>query len=352
MSSLTTFLMGHLGRWFPHRAETGLRAVGRPDEDSPVLVSCNYTLSVARLLRTLEGLDVWVLVAQSSGINVWCAACGGTFTDHQVISAIKTSGLAQKVRHRRIVLPGLSAPGMDVESIRQKTGFRARFGPAEARDIPAYLEAGMKKRPGMERKDFGIGHRMDMLVGMNVVWWAPVAVLFAIFWREHLLHLSLLFWGTALGVYVLFPWIPGRRGWTKSFVVTLALVAGYVGAGRTLHGDPFFFWPWIIGAALLVAMIGMDLGGTAGPVPSDAEEALHRLGVKSMGSFMKEKDVGRVALDRKACTGCFTCNAICPVGVFGHDPVVRRTRIARRGDCFACGACVKQCPESALSIRA
>ena len=351
MSGPVTLLVAHLGRWFPHRAETGLRAVGRPDADSPVLVSCNYSLSLARLLRVLEGLDVWVLVAQSSGVNVWCAACGGEFTDHQVISAVKTSRLAEKVGHRRLVLPGLSAPGMDLGRIREQTGFRARFGPAEARDVPAYLEAGMRKRRGMERRSFGIGHRLDMLVGMNFVWWAPVAALFAIFWREHLLHLSALFWGTALGVYVLFPWIPGRRGWTKCLVVALALVAGYVGAGRFTHGEPFFFWPWIVGAVLLTAMIGMDLGGTAGPVPSDAEEAMHRMGVRSVGSFMKEKAPGRVTLDREACTGCFTCNSICPVGVFGRDPVVRRTRLARRGDCFACGACVKQCPESALSIR-
>jgi NAD-dependent dihydropyrimidine dehydrogenase PreA subunit len=291
MSALTTFFMGHFLRWFPHRAETGLVAVGHPDGDSPVLVSCNYSLSVARLLRELEGLDVWVLVAQSSGINVWCASCGGEFTDHQVISAVKTSGLAGKVRHRRLVLPALCAPGMDVANIRDKTGFRARFGPAEASDIRAYLDAGMKKLSGMERKD-------------------------------------------------------------KSFIVTLALVAGYVGAGRLVHDDPFFYWPWIVGAALLTSMIGMDLGGTAGPVPSDAEEALHRMGVRSMGSFMKEKAIGKVALDRSACTGCFTCNSICPIGVFGRDPVIRRTRLARRADCFSCGACVRQCPEHALSIRA
>ncbi|MBW2261831.1 MAG: 4Fe-4S dicluster domain-containing protein [Deltaproteobacteria bacterium] len=350
MSALTTFLMGHFMRWFPHRAETGLRAVGHPDENSPVLVSCNYTLSVARLVRELEGLDVWVLVAQSSGINVWCAACGGEFTDHQVISAVKTSRLSEKVRHRRLILPALCAPGMDVKNIRDKTGFRARFGPAEASDIRAYLDAGMKKLEGMQRKDFGIGHRMDMLVSMNFVWWAPVAAAFAIFWPEHLFHFSVLFWGTALGVYVLFPWVPGRRGWTKAFIVTLVLVAGYVGAGRIVHDDPFFYWPWIVGAALLTAMIGMDLGGTAGPVPSDAEEALHRMGVKSMGSFMKEKAIGRVTLDREACTGCFTCNGVCPIGVFGRDPVVRKTRLARRGDCFSCGACVKQCPERALRL--
>ncbi|RME00446.1 MAG: copper oxidase, partial [Deltaproteobacteria bacterium] len=77
MSSVLTWVMGTFFRWFPHRAPTGLRRVGNPDEKSPVLVTGNYTLTVARLLRHLEGLDLWVLVANSGGINVWCAACGG-----------------------------------------------------------------------------------------------------------------------------------------------------------------------------------------------------------------------------------------------------------------------------------
>lgn len=346
-----TWLMGHLLRWFPHRVGTGLVPVGNPDEDSPVLVSCNYSLSVARLLGALRGLDAWVLVAQSGGINVWCAAAGGTFTDHQVVSAIKTSMLAEKVRHRRVILPALAAPGMDLGRIEAQTGFRARFGPVRARDIPAYLEAGMERTEPMRRYGFGLADRMDKLVSMNFVTWAPAALVFAIFWPEHLAHLSALFWGAALLLYVFLPWIPGRTGWRKALVAIALICAGYLAAGHLLAGHALAHWPWMIGAALMTFMIGFDLAGIASMAKSDAEMFLHRIGLRSMGSFMKEKAIGAIALDAQACTGCDTCNGICPLGVFERDEEAGKTSPARASDCFSCGACVKQCPEGALSIR-
>ena len=56
---------------------------------------------------------------------MWCAAAGGLLTHHRVIDAVKTSGLAERVSHRRLILPSLSAPGVEVDAIREATGFRA-----------------------------------------------------------------------------------------------------------------------------------------------------------------------------------------------------------------------------------
>jgi CO dehydrogenase/acetyl-CoA synthase gamma subunit (corrinoid Fe-S protein) len=64
-------------RLVPWPTETGLRSVGEPGAESPVLVTGNYDLTVRRLLRALPGVDAWVVVAPSGGINVWCAASGG-----------------------------------------------------------------------------------------------------------------------------------------------------------------------------------------------------------------------------------------------------------------------------------
>jgi NAD-dependent dihydropyrimidine dehydrogenase PreA subunit len=238
---------------------------------------------------------------------------------------------------------------MDLGRIEEATGFEARFGPVRAGDIPAYLEAGTKKSEAMRRYRFELADRMDKLVAMNFVYWAPAAVVCAIFWPQHLVHLSALFWGVALAIYALLPWIPGGTGWMKALVVTLVVELGYVMAGRYLAGDPLAHWPWMIVAAALVSMIGMDLAGIASNVKSDAELFMHRLGIRSMGSFMKEKAIGTVELDPERCTGCLTCNELCPLAVFEKGR--GKTRVARPGDCFSCGACVKQCPESALSIR-
>ena len=72
-------------RLFPWPTEPGLRRVGAPGAFSPVIVTGNYDLTVRRLMRALQGLDAWVVVAPSSGINVWCAASGGLLTTHQVV---------------------------------------------------------------------------------------------------------------------------------------------------------------------------------------------------------------------------------------------------------------------------
>ena len=57
-----------------YAVEPGLYAVGRPTAASPVLVSANYKMSFDRLRKTLSGLDLWILVIDTKGINVWCAA--------------------------------------------------------------------------------------------------------------------------------------------------------------------------------------------------------------------------------------------------------------------------------------
>ena len=75
-------------RLFPWPTETGLRRIGEPDETSPVLLTGNYDLTVRRLVRALGDCDVWLLVAPSGGINVWCAAAGGHLTTHQVVTAL------------------------------------------------------------------------------------------------------------------------------------------------------------------------------------------------------------------------------------------------------------------------
>lgn len=146
-------------RMLPWPTEPGLRAVGRPGPDSPVIVTGNYDLTVRRLLRALAGCDAWLVVAPSRGVNVWCAAAGGHFTTHQVVSALKTCGVEERVRHRRAVLPQLAATGVQAPDVARRCGWTVRFGPAYADDLPAYLRAGMVKTDAMRRVRFDAAER-------------------------------------------------------------------------------------------------------------------------------------------------------------------------------------------------
>ena len=61
-----------------------------------MILTCNFSLTVKRVLKAVQGMNLWLLVANTDGINVWCASCGGIFTEHRVIEAVKLSGLKDK----------------------------------------------------------------------------------------------------------------------------------------------------------------------------------------------------------------------------------------------------------------
>jgi len=139
----------------------GLYAVGCPDEASPVLVTANYKLTFDVLRQELKGLDTWILVLDTKGINVWCAAGKGTFGTEELIKRVRAAGLASVVTHRTLILPQLGAPGVAAHTVARRTGFSVVYGPVRAEDIPAYLAAGMVATASMRRVRFDF---MDRLV--------------------------------------------------------------------------------------------------------------------------------------------------------------------------------------------
>ena len=71
----------------------GLCRVGNPDDASPALVTANYKMSFDRLRKELSGLDAWIMVLDTKGINVWCAAGKGTFGTEEAVRKIGEVGL-------------------------------------------------------------------------------------------------------------------------------------------------------------------------------------------------------------------------------------------------------------------
>lgn len=293
-----------------------------------------------------------MLVANSEGINVWCAADGGIFTENRVIDAIKVCSLKDKVSHREVILPALAAPGMDLGAVKKETGFRARFGPVYARDIPAYLAAGKKKTEAMRRFDFGFGHRLDMFISMNFPIYLLAAVVLALFFREYLLGYTVLFWGGVAFLYLFMDVLPGKTGWGQAFFSAVLLALVWSTLDWRARGDPLAHWGWLMAGFAIFFAAGFDLAGTVSARKSDAELMMHRLGFKSFGAFFSDKELGEINLDRDKCKGCGSCIDICPVGVFAELDADRKTSFAQQSACFACGACVKQCPEGALALAA
>lgn len=234
-----------------YRVLPGLYAVGTPGAASPVLVTANYKLTFDILRAGLSGLDAWILVLDTHGVNVWCAAGKGTFSTEEVARRVKASGLERVVDHRTLIVPQLGATGVARHLVRQACGFSVVYGPVRAADLPAFLAADMQATPEMRRVRFDLRDRAAVIgVEMSVAWdWRIVMAAVVVAFMAGLAgsHLpSPAGYGLRLGiVYGLFllaivggsvlvplglPFIPGRAFSTKGALVgavlaTLAVVA-------------------------------------------------------------------------------------------------------------------------------
>ncbi len=209
------------------KVKPGLYAVGRPGPDSPVLVTGNFDLTVRRLVRAIDGqVDAWLLVADSAGINVWCAAGGGYLTAERIVAAAKAAGLDGLVSHRALVLPQLCANGVDGRRLREATGWQVHWGPVRASDIPAYLAAGRRKTDAMRWVRFPLRDRLEMVTVTLGFYGLLILLPILVFWRH-------LFWPATISLVslsysyaVVEPWLPGRDGLAKSVPMTLIALTG------------------------------------------------------------------------------------------------------------------------------
>ena len=218
-----------------YTVDPGLYALGRPDEKSPVLVTANYKMSFDRLRKALPGRNAWILVLDTKGINVWCAAGKGTFGTEELTARIGSSGLERVVSNREVILPQLSAPGVAAHEVRKFSGFKAIFGPIRAEDLPAFLDNGMKATAEMRFKTFSTWERF-VLIPVELVEALKAALVIAPillilsgvlgpsgFWpnvlNQGLFAVQSLLTAVVAGAVLtplLLPWLPGRAFSLKS----------------------------------------------------------------------------------------------------------------------------------------
>lgn len=146
-----------------YKVTPGLYKVGTPDNQSDVLVSANYKLSFDVLRKNLTSLNVWILIIDTKGVNVWCAAGKGIFGTDNLVRSINNASLENIVKHRRIILPQLAATGIAAHLVKQQTGFKVIYGPVRAGDIKAFIQAGYKATPEMRKVTFGFYDRAKLI---------------------------------------------------------------------------------------------------------------------------------------------------------------------------------------------
>lgn len=145
-----------------YRIAPGLYALGEPTRSCPVIVTANYKLTFDTLRRELAGRSCWILVVETYGINVWCAAGKRSFSTDEVAARVKAAHLDKVVSHRTLILPQLAMPGVAAYKLRKLCGFKAVVGPVRASDLPAFLDAEMKADAAMRRVSFSLAERLTV----------------------------------------------------------------------------------------------------------------------------------------------------------------------------------------------
>ena len=210
----------------------------------------------------------------------------------------------------------------------------------------------MKKTDGMCLFRFDFKHRLDMFLSMNFPVYLVMAVLLGVFWPRYLAGTTVLFWSASATLYLFVNVIPGKTGWGQAALTGTTFVAGWGALDWMVLGDPFRHWGWLVASFAIFLAGGFDLAGIATPRKSDPEQLLIRTRCTRLGTIFSEKALGTITLQCEQCKGCGICCDICPLGVFGELDHDHKTTFRDRDACFTCGACVKQCPESALTLSA
>lgn len=267
------------------RVTPGLYAVGRPDQKSNVFVSANYKMSFDRLRSQLGAMDAWILVLDTRGINVWCAAGKGTFGTDEIVARIASVRLADVVSHRRLILPQLGAPGVSAHEVKKRSGFRVIYGPIRAEDIADFIEAGMKATPEMRRVRFDFRDRVvlipvELTMSMKYLLMAIIGMILLSGFGSDLYSIDRV---TAVGLvsaailivtYIvggsfppaLLPWLPGRpfsiKGAWVGFV--LATLFGLFAAGHTgLFDDWAGIAAWFCIIPAVISFQAMNFTGSS-----------------------------------------------------------------------------------------
>jgi NAD-dependent dihydropyrimidine dehydrogenase PreA subunit len=353
-------IAGYFFRWTGFPVEPSIIEMGTPNRDSPVLLTCNFNLTVHRVMRELQGVDCYLLIAPSKGINVWCGACGDDFNTDSVVSILKTSKIDELVDHHMLILPQLSATGIDPVAVKHKTGWTAKFGPVYAKDIPAYLAQGMEKTPEQSRVTFPLPARLEMgnlYFSLMALLISAIYSILAVFLSQLdiwlYLHTIVILVAIMYGSLSILPSFRGSSGMRKVglFEVCALLVIALVDWVLLFNS---FYWIWDSGASVLIALImAEDFHGLTPIYKSELGEKTWRKGKDRMKFLFGEyvlNPYGTIQIEREECIGCRICLEVCPRGVYTFNDGDNKADLMLPEACVNCNACVRRCPAECLHI--
>jgi len=124
----------------PMTTKEGIYPINNPDENSPVLVTCNFSLTYFIVSGEIENSRTpsWLCVMDTEGLSVMTAWAAGKFVGDLVGAFMKKCGIIEKIQRKKVIIPGYAAAILgDLEE--ELPGWEVLVGPREAAHLPAYL---------------------------------------------------------------------------------------------------------------------------------------------------------------------------------------------------------------------
>jgi ubiquinone/menaquinone biosynthesis C-methylase UbiE len=241
-SGLKGFLWDFLCWLFilPLAVRSGLYRIGSPTPDSPLLLTGNFYLTFKQVVKALQGRHCWLLVQDTEGWNVWCAADAHIFSAEKAVALMRAYDAIHDgdslLNHKTIVVPRLG--GRIARRLSELTallpgsgkGWRVIKGPIEARDLPAFIEGGLATTRPMRslRRYYSLPQRLR--VGTLTALIAILCALPFLFILREFLPFFLAFGLASSFVLGIFHyWIPGRTGVVKELLLGALAFVGLLG---------------------------------------------------------------------------------------------------------------------------
>jgi len=130
----------------PVAVESGLKSFGTPEENSPVMFTTNFALTYYTVASDIESakINAYLLVVDTEGTAVDSAVAGRKLTAEKIADAIKASGIENKVKHKKLIIPGKSARLSG--EIEELSGWQVLVGPRDSSEIPKFLQEKWQKQ--------------------------------------------------------------------------------------------------------------------------------------------------------------------------------------------------------------
>jgi|TARA_B100000315_G_C14556769_1_gene578539 acetyl-CoA decarbonylase/synthase complex subunit gamma len=125
----------------PLATAEGIYEIGSPDENSPVLITSNFSLTYFIVSGEIENsrISSYLLVKDAEGLSVMTAWAAGKFSADVIAPFVKKCGIPERIKHRKLIIPGYIA--VESGSLEEELpGWEIMVGPRDGAHIPAYLK--------------------------------------------------------------------------------------------------------------------------------------------------------------------------------------------------------------------